>query len=447
MLKLLTRLSDEMEEKLIQTRRDLHRFPELGWTEYRTASLVARRLAALGWEVGLGREVHREEDRMGVPDADTLAAAWQRAHDQGGDPEMLALLKGGPTGVVGSLRNGDGPAIALRFDMDALPIPESQSEEHRPRREGFASRNPGVMHACGHDGHTSAGLGVAEVLAQVKEDLRGTVKLVFQPAEEGVRGARSMVGAGVADDVDYLIGHHLYPGWALGEAICGMGGYAATKKFDAVLKGAPSHAGASPHGGKNALLAAATAVLNLYAIPRHGGGATRVNVGRMEAGSGRNVIPAEARLVIETRGATSELSDYMYAQAVRVLEAATAMYGCGLEIVPMGAAPSANSDPALTQRAQKMARRCGFYRCHPAAPSGGSEDLAYFMRRVQERGGEAVSIGFGADLLGISLAEQEDDGRVLRAHTDVFDFDERVLRLMVRLLSALTLDLMGQQGG
>ena len=400
MLKRLTRISDETESQLIETRRDLHRHPELGWTEYRTASLVARRLMALGWEVQLGREVHREEDLMGVPHADILAAAWERASAQGGDPEMLSRLKGGPTGVVGTLRAGDGPTVALRFDMDALPIQERQSEEHRPYREGFTSQNPGVMHACGHDGHTAAGLGVAAVLAEVKEHLRGTVKLIFQPAEEGVRGAKSMAGAGLVDDVNYLIGHHLYSGWALGEAICGMGGYSATEKFDAVLKGAPSHAGATPHGGKNALLAAATAVLNLYAIPRHGGGATRVNVGHLEAGSGRNVIPAAARLVIETRGATSELSGYMYNQAVRVLEAAAVMYDCELNILPMGAAPSANSDPALTEWAQKIARQSGFYHLHPASPSGGSEDLAYFMRRVQEHGGQAVSIGFGADHVG-----------------------------------------------
>jgi aminobenzoyl-glutamate utilization protein A len=226
--------------------------------------------------------------------------------------------------------------------------------------------------------------------------------------------------------------------------ICGLGGYAATEKFDAILKGAPSHAGAAPHGGKNALLAAATAALNLYAIPRHGGGATRINVGRLEAGSGRNVIPAEARLMIETRGASSGLSEYMYARARQVLEAAAAMYGCELEIRSMGSAPSADSDPDLTERLHEVARQAGFYRCHPATPSGGSEDLAYFMRRVQEGGGKAVSIGFGADLLGISLALEEDDGRVLRAHTDVFDFDERVLRLMVRLLTALTVALMGR---
>ena len=439
MLRLLTRISDGMEDRLIETRRDLHRFPELGWTEFRTASLVARRLADLDWEVQLGREVHREESRMGVPAPDVLATAWERARDQGGDPQMLARLKGGGTGVVGTLRAGEGPTVALRFDMDALPIRESQSPEHRPYREGFASQNPGVMHACGHDGHTAVGLGIAEVLARVKEHLHGTVRLIFQPAEEGVRGAKSMVGAGLADDVDYLMGSHLFPGWALGETICGLGGYAATEKFDAVLKGAPAHAGANPQDGKNALLAAATAVLNLFAIPRHEDGATRINVGRLEAGGGRNVVPADARLMIETRGANSDLSQYMYAHALRILETSAAMYGCKLEILPMGAAPSADSDPALSKRAQEVARRVGLYRYRPPAPNGGSEDLTYFMRRVQEHGGQAVSIGFGAGLLQAGESES-----VLRAHTDDFDFDERVLRLMVRLLAALTLDLMNR---
>lgn len=442
----IIRISDEIENQLIADRRDFHRYPELGWTEFRTASRVAKRLKDLGWKVSAGRPLHREEDRMGVPEQDVLEQNWQRALAQGGDPEFMPLLRGGYTGVAAVLKGRrSGPTLAMRFDMDALPIQESGAEQHAPAQKGFASLNTGVMHACGHDGHTAVGLGVAQVLAQIKDSLCGKVKLIFQPAEEGVRGARSMVSAGVVDHVDYVVGHHIYSSWALGETICGIGGFAATRKFDALLTGAPAHAGANPQGGRNALLAAATAVLNLYAIPRNGSGATRINVGTLQAGSGRNVIPAQALLQIETRGATSELNDYMTARAEQVLQAAAQMYGCELSLRPMGAAPGAESSPEFSARAQEIASEVGLFHWLSAAASGGSEDFTYFMTRVQEQGGQAVSIGFGADPFSSSFDSDKKESHVLNAHTDTFDFDERVLKLMVRMLSALTVDVLNPQ--
>ena len=291
-----------LEAKLVHCRRDLHRHAETGWLEFRTSSLVARALTDLGYEVELGRQVVAENARMGVPSAEMLESNWQRALVQGGDPEFLEDVKGGYTGVVGILACGEGPTIGLRFDMDALGVMEAQEERHRPHREGFASLNEGMMHACGHDAHTAVGLGLAEVLMAHREALRGTIKLIFQPAEEGVRGAKSMVAAGVVDDVDILLGHHVRTGFCLGELECGMSGYAATHKFDVSIEGGPAHAGGRPEGGANAMLAAATAILNLYAIPRHSEGYTRINVGQMTAGTGRNVICPSAHLVCETRG-------------------------------------------------------------------------------------------------------------------------------------------------
>jgi aminobenzoyl-glutamate utilization protein A len=286
------------------------------------------------------------------------------------------------------------------------------------------------MHACGHDGHTAVGLGVAEVLARMRQELRGTVKLIFQPAEEGVRGAKAMVGAGVVDDVDYLLGHHLYSGWQLGTLDPGRRNYLATSKFDAILTGEPSHAGGRPHEGKNALLAAATAVLNLHAIPRHKEGATRINVGRLTAGTGRNVICPSAHLVIETRGATTELNEYMVASSQRVLETAAAMHGCSLEITAMGAAQSASSDVGLASRVEGIALDMGGFSIRPPEKGGGSEDFTYMMKRVQERGGLATNIGIGADLGGWGH------------HTANFDFDERALGKAIKLLCLVTLDLM-----
>ena len=128
------------------------------------------------------------------------------------------------------------------------------------------------MHACGHDGHTAIGLGVATVLAEMKDQLRGTIKLFFQPAEEGVRGARAMVEAGVCDDVDFLLGAHLgFQAREVGTIITGGAGFLATSKMDAIFTGVPSHAGAAPEAGRNALLASATAALQ----PAHDRRATR----------------------------------------------------------------------------------------------------------------------------------------------------------------------------
>jgi aminobenzoyl-glutamate utilization protein A len=423
-------IADEIEDKIIGYRRDFHKHAESGWCEFRTASLVARQLAELGYEVQVGRAVLSESDRLGLPAPEILDQCWQRAAQEGGDPQFLEMVRGGFTAVVGVLRHGEGPTVGLRFDMDALDLVESGDPQHRPTREGFASVNEWAAHGCGHDGHTAIGLGVAEVLMRLKDEVQGTAKLIFQPAEEGVRGAKAMVGAGVVDDVDYLLGHHLYSGWELGQISTGRGGYLATTKFDALFTGRAAHAAGKPHEGKNALLAAATAVLNLHAIPRHRDGATRINVGRLEAGSGRNVVPARAHLIIETRGATTELNDYVYDYAIHILEAAAAMHNCSLEIRPMGSAQSADSDVELMAHVEKIAQAMGDFTFRDAEAGGGSEDYTYMMARVQQHGGQATSISIGADLGGWGH------------HTAEFDFDERALKMAVRLLSMTTLDLM-----
>jgi aminobenzoyl-glutamate utilization protein A len=419
--------------RIVDYRRDFHRFAESGWTEFRTASLVARRLETLGFLVDAGRGVIRDEDRMGLPPSEALEIHWQRAFEQGGDPEFLTAIRGGFTGVVATLQHGEGPVVGLRFDIDAVDIIESEASSHRPVQDGFASSNPGVMHACGHDGHTAVGLGVAEVLAAFQPEMHGTVKLIFQPAEEGVRGAKAMVGAGVVDDVDYLLGHHLYSGWNLREIDPGRSNYLATSKFDAIFTGAPAHAGGRPHEGKNALLAAATAVLNLHAIPRHKEGATRINVGRLDAGTGRNVICRKAHLVLETRGATTELDEYMVESSTRVLEAAAAMYGCSLEIKAMGGAQSGSSDASLASRVENIVLEMGGFSIRAPDKGGGSEDFTYMMQRVQERGGLATNIGIGANLGGWGH------------HTADFDFDEAALSDAIRLLCVVTLDLLGER--
>jgi aminobenzoyl-glutamate utilization protein A len=426
----IDRILAEIEPQLIADRRDFHRHAEAGWTEFRTASLIARRLTELGADVAVGPEVVDADARMGLPDEETLAAHWARAGAQGGDPDFLHAVRGGFTGVVGTVGTGDGPAIGLRFDIDALDLQESGDPSHRPAAEGFASINAGVSHACGHDGHAATGLGVAEVLTRLGDEIGGTVRLIFQPAEEGVRGAESMVAAGALDDVDFLLALHLYSGWPTGQLTPGQSGFLATRKFDAWFEGQAAHAGGGPHRGKNAMLAAATAVLNLHAIPRHREGASRINVGRLTAGMGRNVICPNAHLVIETRGQTGRINAMVYERAVRILKGAAAMYDCGLTLREMGRAESASSDPLLADRVADVAARLDGYATRTPEMSGGSEDYTVMMRKVQGDGGLATNVGFGADLGGFGH------------HTPTFDFDEGALRKAASLLSHITLDLL-----
>ena len=429
-----------LEPQLIADRRSFHKYAEAGWTEFRTASLIARRLVELGIEVSTGPSVCSSEARMGLPSEDELSEHWQRAIAQGGDREFLEQMQGGFTGVVGTLNCGPGPTLALRFDIDALGVQESADPDHRPFAQEFSSVNAGVCHACGHDGHAAIGLGLAAVLVQRKPELSGTIKLVFQPAEEGVRGARSMVEAGVLDGVALLLGQHLMTGWGIGEIAPGMGGYAATRKLDVRFQGAPAHAGGSPEKGNNALLAAATAILNLHALPRHQDGFTRVNVGTLQGGTGRNVIPENALLVAEVRGETTELCDSMYERAARIISSAAQMHGCSFEIRPMGQAGTASSDPALAERVRSIAEQSLHAKAYDLAKLGGSEDFTEMMARVQQQGGQAANIGIGADFHGIQKG-QEPRERILPAHTGIYDFDERALGFAVQLLSHLVLEL------
>jgi len=414
----------EIEGKIIAYRRDFHKYPELGWTEYRTSSLIAKRLAELGYEVKVGTDILKAEDRMGLPSREVLDEAWERAIRQGGDIKFMEAMKNGFTGAVGIISNGDGPVRAFRFDIDALPIQESIDEKHRPHKEGFASINDGIMHACGHDCHAAIGLGVAEILMSLKDKIKGTIKLIFQPAEEGVRGAKSMVTKGLLDDVKAVIGSHVkeYP---VGNIASGLSGYKATTKFDVLIQGKPAHAGGNPQDGNNALMAAATATLNLYAIQRHKDGPTRINVGKLVAGSGRNIIPDKAHMMVETRGSTSALNSYMYEKAINIIKTSCQMQDCTYEIIPMGEAPSGKSDAAMMKLVEETAKEIGGYDILESDESGGSEDFTYMMAKVQENGGKAVNIGIGADKIGGG------------AHTYDFDVNEKALKSAIVLLSAL----------
>ena len=430
----IVELAKRLMEKTIVRRRDFHKHAEAGWTEFRTASIVANTLKGLGYQVLVGDEVVDPHAMMGVPSKAELDRQVERALSQGADRAWVEKMLGGKTGVVGVMNFGrPGPTVALRADMDANDLVEAEDEKHRPFWEGFASVNQGAMHACGHDGHTAAALGVAEVLAAMKDKLAGTIKLIFQPAEEGVRGAKAMMARGVVDDVNYLVGMHLGVNLKkTGQVACRTEGFLATTKLDAVFTGMPAHAGAAPETGRNAILAAATATLNLHAIPRHSKGASRINVGVMQGGTGRNVIPAGAVIKLETRGATTEINQYVYGEAVRIIEAAAAMHGVKVTIEETGGAAGCENDATLVERIRQVVERQRlFSEIVPAGNIGGSEDCTYFMERVQKRGGQAAFV-----MVGTELAAGHHDSH--------FDFNEDALVPAIALMSGVAAELLTQ---
>lgn len=428
MLEGIQKKADEIEQKIINYRRDFHKYAEYGWTEYRTSSLIAKRLEELKYDVKVGKGILSDKDRMGLPNKEVLEKCWQRAVKQGGDIKYLNQMKNGFTGVVGIIKNGKGPIRALRFDIDALEIEESIDMNHFPVKEGFVSVNKEAAHACGHDCHAATGLGIAEILADQKENIKGTIKLIFQPAEEGVRGAKSIVGSGILDDVDTIIGHHVHNDWNLGEISSGISDYIATKKFDVTIYGKAAHAGGNPNRGNNALVAASTAILNLYAIPRHKDGETRINVGKLYAGSGRNIICDKAQMIMETRGANTKISEYMYNKAVKIIKNSSIMQDCSVEITQMGEAQSGKSDKELMDIVEKTALKIGGYALLDIHKTGGSEDFTHMMSKIQKNGGYAVNIGIGAGKKGAGAV-----------HSHNFDVDERAIKKAVILLTTLVL--------
>ncbi|MEW9122727.1 MAG: amidohydrolase [Thermotaleaceae bacterium] len=422
-----------IEEKIIAYRRDFHKFPEVGWTEFRTASIIARRLTDLGYKVQVGKEVLKDEERMGLPSEEELTFHYNRALEQDGDSEFMEALKGGFTGVVGSLDLGVGPVIALRFDIDALKIAESQEKEHIPFKLGFSSVNENIMHSCGHDAHAAIGLGVAETLAAVRDEIKGAgkIKLIFQPAEEGVRGAKAMVAAGVLDDVDYVIGGHIMAAVPSGTLICGDNGFMATTKFDVTFKGLAAHAGGAPNEGKNAMLAACTAVLNLNAIPRHREGFSRINVGLLQSGTDRNIIPEDTFMKVETRGQTTKVNEYIREYAVRVIENSAKMHEVDYAINYVGAAMGAICSQELVRRVKSIGEDLNSFDqiIEVSDEASGSEDFTYMINKVQQNGGEGVYFLVGTDYKA-------------GHHNTRFDINEKDLIKMVKLFTMLTLDIL-----
>ncbi|MCP9980127.1 amidohydrolase [Actinomadura madurae] len=299
---------------------------------------------------------------------------------------------------------------------------ESADPSHRPAALGFASVNDATHHSCGHDAHTAIGLAVAKEIAGRRERSGGEIRLIFQPAEEGLRGGPAMVKAGVVEGADYFLGCHIgVQARRTGEIIAGYRNILGSIKFDARFTGRSAHAGISPHEGRNAIQAAAVAVQNLLAVSRHGDGETRVNIGRIAGGETRNAVPASALLCGEIRADSMEILRFLHEETRRVLEGAAGICGVDLSIDYVGGADAASSDPDLADIVARVAEgEPEVTTVRTSAEFKGSDDASSFMNAVQARGGKAVYFGLGSDLAGVH-------------HSPGFDIDEASLATGVRM--------------
>ena len=401
-------------DQLIEIRRHLHTMPEEGWSEFTTTAFIVGKLREYGYEVLLGKKVINPDNCLGR-NLKVVEAGLKLARENGVSEELLAEMDG-LTGCVGVMDTGrPGPTLAIRFDIDCVPVTESTEDCHIPAREGFISKRPGLMHACGHDAHTSTGLAVAHWFADNVDQMNGKIKILFQPAEEGVRGAAGMAASGILDDADYFLGAHIAMMCKSGEVSVNPYGFLCTTKLDVTYTGRPAHAGVEPNAGHNAMAAACNAFVQLLGIARHGSGMTRINVGQLVAGEGRNVIPSHAVMKMEVRGETGEINQYMYDSAVNIIKGCALSQNCEYTIEKMGEAVDLTNDPELVKvLTEAVGNVEGMTARQDPMNFGGSEDATILARRVQAHGGKAAFFVLGAD-------------RPSGHHTAKFDIDEKAL--------------------
>lgn len=413
--------SDEkVFSKMVEIRRDFHRYPETGWAEFRTTSKIAETLINAGMDIRFAGEFVEREHVLGR-NAD-IEAQISRAVSQGASPEIIEKMKG-LTGLTAEIDTGrPGPVTAIRFDIDCVDTTETEDASHLPRLLGFNSVNPNSMHSCGHDGHAAVGMTLAEQIFSESSLLKGKLRFIFQPAEEGARGGYAFVRSGVVDDADYFLTVHLGLGNPTGTVFGGTDGFLYSTKIDADYKGVGAHAGAEPQKGKNALLAAASAALSIHGIAPSPDGLTCTNVGVLNAGEGRNVVPPKAHMKIETRGATEEAALYIYSAVMRILHGSAEMYDVRLTTQKSGEAISTSSDRDLAKIVKEAAASvCGVKTTDLIQPMAGSDDACWMMKKVQDNGGKATYIGIGADTKA-------------GHHNDHFDFDEKAMGIAFGVL-------------
>lgn len=418
-------------DRLVDLRRDFHHYPEPSWCEFRTTARIVEELEKIGVdEIFVGPDAIDSDERLGVPDTEKLDEWYERAKSETDRIDVLEQIEGGNTGVVAVVDRGEGPTVGLRVDIDALPITEASDESHKPSAEGFRSRNEGVMHACGHDSHMTFGLGTLQTV--VESDFDGTFKLFFQPAEEVSGGGKPMTAGPHLDDVDYLIGVHVGLDHPTGEVVAGIYKPLAISQFSFAFEGESAHAGLAPNEGRNAVQALVTAAENMYGIPRHEEGDTRVNVGELRSHNASNIIADRATATAEVRGETTELMEYMRDKSFKVLDAAANMHDCTVETNINGQAPRVDSDVELAEVVEQIAEETeGVTSILPKATLGASEDVTYLMQKVKENGGMATFVGIGTNHPG-------------GHHTPTFDVDEDSLPIGVAVLSGTVLNLLNE---
>lgn len=409
---------------VINLRREFHQHPEVGFTEFWTASKVVESLQSLDFQVLYGSKALDTNYRKGVPSQQELDYTYDRAINDGANIDILKEMRGGLTAVVGILEGKKpGPTIAFRFDMDALPVNESSKNSHFPKENNFRSSYEGNMHACAHDAHTSIGLEFAKKMSG--KNFSGTLKLIFQPAEEGGRGAYSMMKKGIVDNVDKIYCFHLGLDVPLGEISGGSKDWLATSKLLSHFYGVPSHSGAAPEKGKNALIGAATALLNIHSLPRHSSEETRVNVGFLEGGTGINIVPHHAKLLVETRSTSTSVNSDLEKHVRNIIEHSAKMHGLEFEIKSIGGGTTISCDQELIDVVKKEANEINeFTIIKDYNKGGGSEDASFLINRVQEMGGKGTYI-----LIGTTIAAPH--------HNQDFDIDEKILEPTVNLLERI----------
>ena len=365
---------EQLEDEIITTRRDIHSHPELGFQEIRTAALIAERLTEYGIEV---------------------------------QTEI------GKTGVVGTLRGGsDGPMIALRADMDALPVQETSAVVYK-------SRNDGVMHACGHDGHVATLLAAAKVLAAQREQIKGSVRFLFQPAEEGAGGARYMIEDGCLDGVSEIHGLHYWNYQSFGVIGIQAGPVlAAADRFKIHVKGIGGH-GATPQGTVDAVMVGSQLVTALQTIVSRNTDpleSTVVSVGTFNAGSNFNVIAPEANLLGTARSYTEENRQMIKSRMAEIIAGIGQTYGANIILdYEDGYPPTINDEDATHKARQAALKIVGDEGVIKPFLTMGGEDFSYYSRRIP---GSFIFIG--------SLPAGAEPQSIPH-HCSHFDIDERAL--------------------
>ena len=368
--------------RFVEYRREFHHYAELGWREIRTSARIAEVLEEMGYKCLMGTQVINEDTvSFEMLTDEEKQAEKERAIAQGAKPEYVERTEGYP-GVIAELDTGkEGPVTAFRFDIDCLPYEEPQKEGFRPFDEGYISCNAGNVHACGHDAHAAIGMGLAYELMQKKDQLKGKMRIIFQPAEERYNGAQAIVDKGHLDDAMNFISVHMAltaEGWPLpsNTIACGCKDFLSDDQIDVTFHGRAAHpCGASQEGGL-----------------------CRVNVGVLNAGVVVNTIAPNAFMSIEYRGQTRTIAAYARKRVFDILDGAAKAYDMEYTYEDFGEIPAAQSSDAMMEVIERAAKKVPWFeKIYFEGSIGGTDDASVMMNKVQDNGGIATYVGIGCD--------------------------------------------------